>query len=273
MAKRFQDEKLDRVGVPGALITTFHAEYPDGFVFPEHYHELDQIIFANQGVMTVQTPQGIWVLPTNRGLWVPAGVAHSVRMSGTVSARTLYLRPHLAPEMPRTCCVIHISALLKELILQACRFPCLNRRTPLQSHLIGLIVQLLRSSKLLPLQLPQPLEPRAQKVAGLLLSDPSTPLPTDEICRLAGASKRTVERLFLQDIHMTLGKWKQQLRLVHSLRLLAQGLKVSSVAREAGYSSPSAFISMFKNLLGTTPALYFRTNSQNRGWPLPVSRD
>ena len=260
MPKKYQDEKLDRVGIPGALITTFHAEYQDGFVFPEHYHELDQIIFASQGLITVQTPEGIWVLPTNRGLWMPAGTPHVVRMSGTVSARTLYLKTHLAREMPRTCCVIHVSALLKELILQACRFPSLNRRTPLQGHLIGLIVQLLRSSKLLPLQLPQPFDPRAQKVANLLFSDPSTQLPTDEICRRAGASKRTVERLFLKDIHMTLGKWKQQLRLAHGLRLLAQGLKVSEVARAAGYGSPSAFIATFKKLMGTTPALYFRAN-------------
>jgi AraC-like DNA-binding protein len=264
MQKIHEHEKLDRVGIPGALMTTFHAEYPDGFVFPEHYHELDQIIFATQGVITVETTQGVWVLPTNRGLWVPTGVAHTVRMSGLVAARTLYLKPHLAAEMPRACCVIHISELLKELILQACQFPALNRRTPLQSHLIGLIVQLLRSSKLLPLQLPQPMDPRAQKVANMLLSDPSMALPIDEICRLAGASRRTVERLFQQDIHMSLGKWKQQLRLVHSLRLLAHGLKVSSVAREAGYSSPSAFISMFKNLLGTTPALYFRMHSDYR---------
>lgn len=264
MDRVYEGDKFDRVGIPGALMTTFHAEYHDGFVFPEHYHDLDQIIFATQGVMTVQTAQGIWVLPTNRGLWIPAGVVHAVRMSGTVAARTLYLKPHLAPEMPRACCVIQISDLLKELILQACCFPALNRRTAFQSHLIGLIGQLLRSSKLLPLQLPQPVDPRAQKVANVLLTDPSTPLPTDEICRLAGASRRTVERLFQQDIHMTLGKWKQQLRLVHSLRLLAQGLKVSSVAREAGYSSSSAFISMFKNLLGTTPAVYFQKKSAYR---------
>ncbi|MGB7284455.1 MAG: helix-turn-helix transcriptional regulator [Candidatus Acidiferrum sp.] len=263
MAKNRRDGKFDPVGVRGALVTTFHTEYPDGLVFPEHYHEVDQIVFASQGVMTVQTPQGIWVLPTNRALWIPAGITHMVRMSGIVSVRNLYFRPHLAPGMPRTCCVVNISPLLKELILQACQFPALNKRRQIQRHLIGLIVELLRSSQLLPLQLPQPNDPRAQKVANLLLSDPATSMPTHEVCRLAGASKRTVERLFLHDIHMTLGRWKQQLRLVHSLRLLAQGLKITSVAIEAGYSSPSAFISMFKNLLGTTPGLYFRADTRN----------
>ena len=263
MLNKHRADKFDPVGVRGALITTFQCEYPDGLVFPEHYHEVDQIVFASQGVMTVQTPQGIWVLPTNRALWIPCGITHIVRMSGIVSARNLYFTPRLAPGMPRTCCVVNISPLLKELIVRACQFTALNRRTQIQRHLIGLIVELLRSSKLLPLQLPQPADPRAQKVANLLLSYPPNSLPTHEVCRRAGASKRTVERLFLQDIHMTLGRWKQQLRLIHSLRLLAQGLKITSVALEAGYSSPSAFITMFKNLLGTTPGLYFRADPRN----------
>lgn len=34
---------------PGALMTIFHAEYPDGLVFREFYHELDQIIFCSSG--------------------------------------------------------------------------------------------------------------------------------------------------------------------------------------------------------------------------------
>jgi hypothetical protein len=106
---KYRKGKFDRVGVRGALVTTFHSEYPDGLVFPEHYHEVDQIVFASQGIMTVETPQGIWVLPASRALWIPCGVAHTVRMYGTVSARNLYFKPGLAPGMPRTCCVVNIS--------------------------------------------------------------------------------------------------------------------------------------------------------------------
>ena len=38
----------------------------------------------------------------------------------------------------------------------------------------------------------------------------------------------------------------------------------ASAALEAGYSTPSAFISMFRKTLGTTPALYFRTDVKGR---------
>jgi AraC-like DNA-binding protein len=77
-------------------------------------------------------------------------------------------------------------------------------------------------------------------------------------CKAVGASKRTVERLFQEDVGMTFGKWRQQLRLMQALRLLAEGGKVTHVALESGYSTPSAFISMFRKMLGSTPASYFR---------------
>ncbi len=57
---------------------------------------------------------------------------------------------------------------------------------------------------------------------------------------------------------MTFGKWRQQLRLLHALQRLAAGEKVIGAALEAGYGSTSAFISMFRKQLGTTPTRYFK---------------
>ena len=234
------------------------SDYPNGFLFREHYHEMDQIIFACRGVMTVRTLGGMWVLPTHRALWIPSGTIHSVHMSGVVSSRNLYLRPNLGTVLPRACCVLTISPLLRELILHSCQHPTLSRRSKEQAALIDLILSLLRSSRVLGLQLPQPADSRAARVADFFLNEPGSSLSLEEICQRAGGCKRTIERLFKRDTQITLGRWRQQLRLIHSLRLLAQGMKISSVALEAGYSSSSSFISMFKSLVGTTPHLYFQ---------------
>jgi AraC-like DNA-binding protein len=59
---------------------------------------------------------------------------------------------------------------------------------------------------------------------------------------------------------MSLGKWRQQLRLMRSLELLAAGEKIAHTALEAGYSTPSAFIAMFRKVLGVTPGRYFASS-------------
>ena len=266
MSKKRQLARFDPVGVSGALVTTFRHDYPDGFVFDEHYHDRDQIVYASQGVMTVETSQGMWVLPASRALWIPAGIPHAVRMAGEVSLRTLYLRPKLVRGLPRVCTVVNISPLLKELIIYSCQFKVLDNQTKIRSHLVTLILDLLRSSRTIPLQLPRPVDHRALRVADFLYANPGSIVPTEEICARAGASKRTIERLFRQNTRMTLGRWRQQLRLMHSMRLLAQGMKINSVALEAGYSSPSAFILMFRSALGTSPGQYFQqVQSHNLG--------
>jgi AraC-like DNA-binding protein len=63
---------------------------------------------------------------------------------------------------------------------------------------------------------------------------------------------------------MTFGKWRQQLRLMEAMRLLAEGAKVTHAAMESGYSTPSAFISMFRKTLGKTPTSYFKIDARDK---------
>jgi AraC-like DNA-binding protein len=250
---------LDRPpGKPSQIASLTH-DYPAGHVIPLHFHDRDQLVYASRGVMTVRTTAGAWVVPAHRAVWIPAAVPHTITMSGTVAMRTLYLKPRLARALPRNCCVVNVSPLLKELILHACSFASLKKSTPLQRHLIDAIVDQFIAIKMVPLQLPNPSDPRATRIVEMFIADPSDARPLTQICKLAGTGKRTAERLFLEEAGMTIGKWRQQLRLMHAMRLLAEGAKVTHAALEAGYSTPSAFISMFRRALGTTPTLYFRT--------------
>ena len=123
--------------------------------------------------MTVRTSDGTWVVPTYRAVWIPATVPHTITMSGTVAMRTLYLKPRLARALPRDCCVVNISPLLKELILHACAFASLKKTIPWQRHLIDVIIDQLESVQVVPLQLPNPSDRRALRIAEALLTDPS----------------------------------------------------------------------------------------------------
>jgi AraC-like DNA-binding protein len=238
-------------------IRTFAVTFNSGWIIPPHSDDWDQLIYATRGVMSVHTDTGSWVVPGHRAVWVPARIHYSVDMSGIVSMRTLYVAAGLSRSLPRTCCTVNVSPLLRELILHAVRLGPLDAKIPSQSHLISVIVDQLQILPAIPLQLSMPVDARAQRVAKMLREDPGDERPLAQIAKCNGASARTIERIFRAETQMSFGQWRQRLRLLHSLKLLALGESVTDVALELGYKSPSAFIAMFKGELGTTPGSYF----------------
>lgn len=252
---------LDRNGRRLAEVASVSADLGHGHAIPEHSHPEDQLLFASKGVMTLRTKQGVWVVPSLRAVWIPANTPHSVEISGEVSMRTLYFWPKLCQALPAKCAVINVSPLLKELIVYACKLSRMRKRVPQQRRVIEMIVDQLKAFETVPLQLPHPVDPRALRVAKVLLADPADERTLKELCKHCGASQRTVQRLFLEETKMAFGKWRQQLRLLHAMQHLAAGEKVTAAALEAGYSSVSAFIAMFRKQLGTTPTHYLKARN------------
>jgi len=242
-------------------VTAFAFELKHGHVIPEHAHPEDQLVYACRGVMTVRTSAGTWVVPAQRAVWIPARTPHSIVISGAVSMRTIYLPARMVKRLPRACGVVNVSPLLQQLILHLCTVERLSRRSRVHANLIDVLIDQLETVQAVPLQLPTPADSRAARVAEILQRNPGETYSLEAACERAGASKRTIERLFQQETHLSLGKWRQQFRLMRSLQLLAAGEKIAHAALEAGYSTPSAFIAMFRHALGVTPGRYFSSSS------------
>src|SRR5262249_2308508 len=150
----------------------------------------------------------------------------------------------LARGLPRDCCAVNVSPLLREMILEAVRIGALDRRVPAQQRLIGVLLDQLRILRTIPLQLPMPTDVRTLKAVEILRADPAQELTLARVATRAGASARTLERLFRAETGMAFRSWLRRMRVLHALRLLASGTPVTSVALEVGYDSTSAFISM-----------------------------
>ena len=168
MSQKRQSAIFEPLADGHSQIATLTHDYPARHVVPVHLHDRDQLVYASQGVMTVRTSDGAWVVPTHRAVWIPATVPHTITMSGTVAMRTLYFRPRLGRALPRDCCVVSVSRRLKELILHACIFTGLKKSIRAQRHLIDVILDQLQAIPVLPLQLPNPSDPRALRIAEVL---------------------------------------------------------------------------------------------------------
>jgi AraC-like DNA-binding protein len=241
----------------GILVRSFAVRHTSAHVIAAHTHDWHQLIYASEGVMWVHTAQGDWVVPPNRGVWVPAGVEHGIEMTGTVLVQTLYLAAAISGALPGHCCAVNISPLLRELIRHTITLGMLDRSVPPQARLIGFLLDQLSAMPAIPLQLPWPSDERAQCAAEWLRAHPGDPGLIKQMAKRVAASPRTLERLFREETGMTFGKWRQQLRLLHALRLLAGGESVTTVAFAVGYDSTSAFIAMFRRSFGTTPSRYY----------------
>jgi AraC-like DNA-binding protein len=79
----------------------------------------------------------------------------------------------------------------------------------------------------------------------------------EEWSTLAGASSRTLARLFVRETGLRFVDWRHQVRLAQALVRLAHGQDIATVARVVGYDSASAFTAMFRQSLGKTPRDYF----------------
>jgi AraC-like DNA-binding protein len=91
----------------------------------------------------------------------------------------------------------------------------------------------------------------------MLRADPADRRPLAELASAAGASHRTIERLFASEARMSFGRWRVRQRMIAALEQLAHGDSVSNVAYAVGYETPSSFIAAFRASFGTTPTAYF----------------
>jgi AraC-like DNA-binding protein len=237
-------------------IRTHPATFLHDHTSNRHTHEWDQLTYAASGAMRVHTDAASWVVPPHRAVWVPAGTVHAEQMHSPVSVRTLYFAAGLVSALPRDCRILNVTPLLRELVLRASRLGVLDRKIPTDARLIAVVLDELADPSEVPLQLPMPRDGRAKRLAALLEARPHDQRSVTELARQAGASRRTVERLFLAETKMTVGEWRRRLRLLHGVRLLAGGESVTNAALDAGYASTSAFIAAFKKTLGVTPGKY-----------------
>lgn len=244
-----------RQDVERPAVRSYAVTHPSGTVRLPTESGWDLLLYATRGVMTVHSAEGVWVVPPNRALWAPDGRWFRIEMGGRVSVRTLYFRSGLrlmAPEW-RT---VDVTGLVRELVIETVRRCPLDLDDPRSARLVGVLTDELVTLPDAPVRLPLPVEPRALALADLLTSEESGARPLDELAAEVGASRRTLERLFVEETTMTIGRWRQRHRLITALRLLAEGTPVTEVAVRVGYSTPSAFTAMFTRTMGRPPSHY-----------------
>jgi AraC-like DNA-binding protein/quercetin dioxygenase-like cupin family protein len=253
------DDPRDYQNLPRPL-AAMAKSFPDRSEIHPHSHQRDQFLFAVRGIMRVRTENEAWIVPPHRAVYIPGRTVHAISVGGGLEMRTLYLTPDAGTGLPVTPTVLEVSDLLRSLVLALIAEPLLYDEDGRGGALALLILSEIASAKRLALGVPMPRDARLGQLCAALLGDPSSRLTLDGWSETAGASARTLARLFEREIGMSFGAWRRRVRLHNAIEEIVAGEPVAQVAARNGYRSASAFSAAFRREIGMAPSSLERGN-------------
>jgi AraC-like DNA-binding protein len=255
--KNFEElRRLYNTDTP-VLAYAFKRQTDEGWT-PVHSHARGQLVALTHGLLIVETENQRWMFPSGRCAWTPPNCQHAARSVGGAAGAMADLSPEICRGLPKTPCVFNSPELLFAIVHRMVDWDLHEPLNPAKKHLIATLRDEIRQPDQQRLRLPIPKEERLARVADALLEDVADDRTLDAWADVAGMARRTFMRAFSAQAGMSFGRWRQQARLFAALELLAQKKSVTEVAIAVGYDSVSAFIEMFRTMLGATPHTYFR---------------
>lgn len=248
-----------------------------------HSHPWAQVAMSGTGVIRMSAARCTYIVPPSRALWIPPGVEHVVTVIEDAEIRTLYLHqdagrcgPSGPPGLPglvgqlrgesgdtsawAECRVLEVSSLMRELVAHLPSEPNEPGAGPASERercLSALIFDELQHAAPVKLGIDLPADKRLRTLCEAVLDEPARWATLDGWARHAGASPRTVARLFRSELGTSFGQWRRQVLLAHALTLAARKQPMARIAAELGYASASAFTAMVKRSVGAPPSRFF----------------
>jgi len=235
------------------VVRSYSVTHPAGDVELPTQAGWDQVIYTKSGLLTALTSRQAWTVLPHRALCVGDGSLVRLITRNATAVQCLYVRTSLGV-VPPSIRVINVSALSRELLLYAVDSCPLRLDSPAETALITLLAEQLGAPPEDPLRLPLPVDSRARLFADHVIGTPANPLSV--AIAAAGASRRTLERLFRSETDMALGAWQRRARVLASVEAMASGASVTSAALAVGYATPSSFVAAFKLELGVPPRVF-----------------
>lgn len=177
-------------------------------------------------------------------------------MHGRVFLQTVYIEKHRARKLDLNCSAFEISRLMHELIVHVCGLGIVPNNTRENQTLIQFFIDQCERLSAVPLVIRMPQDARALRVAERIVEAPGTPESLELLCVESGASLRTMQRLFVEQVGVPIARWRNQVKMVTAVQPLARGRSVTQAAMDLGFESVSAFIFSFRHYFGDSPGQY-----------------
>jgi AraC-like DNA-binding protein len=243
------------VALPAPIV--FHAaSLPAQAVYPRHAHAWGEFVHAFSGVMEIKLADRHYLAPPQYGIWLPPDTLHVGFNRHAASFCSVYLAPELCCALPTAPCALTVGPLLRALLGELRAHPPPLAPNLQDQRLLQVLLDTLIRAPHAGSYLPGSNDLLLEPVLKALAASPGDPRSLPQWAQLVNTTERTLARRCQRDLGMSFIEWRQRLKVIEALARLEQGDTVEAIGLGLGYSSASAFIAMFRKMMGSTPDEY-----------------
>lgn len=232
------------------LLTTGVFEQEEATRWLPHRHEEHELIWSERGVVTMLVAGRLWTVPPGMGLWIPRGVLHEGHAVSRVAFRATFFAPELWTRAWDRPAAVVVNPAVQQLLVHLARtaMPAEQRLRAQQ-----VCIEMLEPARSFDIDVPLPSDLRLRELVDSVVANPADDRSLEQWSHKINLSSRTITRIFSAELAMTFAQWRRLVRMRSALGLLAGGMSVSAVGRRVGYGTTSAFVAVFRKVVGCTP--------------------
>jgi AraC-like DNA-binding protein/quercetin dioxygenase-like cupin family protein len=237
-----------------------------------HTHDFGQFISASYGSMYVGTRNHVLLLSPAMAVWIPPDTDHWLRYASSNEMLYVDVSREEAGKLGTGTRIMQMTPLLSAIMRATVADISSGLTRQHRGALHDLLYHEILAAMDVPLSIAMPQDKRICGLAQAALDDPGSIVSVDTWLADVAASRKTIERLFIAETGMAPSRWLRQACILHAISQLAAGKKISSVAFDLGYESPSAFTYMFRSALGMSPRSFTLSEKTSaKGLTLPAA--
>ena len=242
----------------------FRKTEKDRGAMAAHVKPHGQFLGSLRGLLAVQGSDARWIVPATHGIWIPPGHLHAIDSFGPSQGWLVSIASSACTLFPKSPRILSASGLLRGAVSRAMTWDD-SVRTLSQRDVVTVILDEIATLPHQNLGLAMPRTPALLLVASGILQD-LTDCRSLEAWALCGhVTVRTLSRNFVIETGFTFTEWRQRAKMLRGLEMLAEGLPISTISLDLGYTSVSAFIALFQRTFGVTPGRYTPETSVSGG--------
>lgn len=224
--------------------------------YVSHTHEWGQIICVRSGVFVLSIDGQRFLAPSGFALWIPPKVEHASHNHKPTWFRSININIQFCQDMPKQACLLSLGLISHAIIESFFVRNIMVPDTVQDRRLCQVLIDQLQTEPLQHNYLPNSDDKYLAPILQALEMNPADNTTLAQWAKKVYSTERTLARRCQKELGMSFSEWRQRLRFLYSISLLEQGKTVQNIAFDVGYSSTSAFISMFRHIAGVTPEYY-----------------